>query len=78
MPHLVPIADGGVQAEWHQNGFDIELYISAPYECELLVVDHISGETRVTPLTTDFSPLNRALRELVNYNRQYGARADAG
>src|SRR5262245_46683650 len=43
VPHIVPIANGGVQVEWHQNSLDIELYVAAPYDCELFVNDQLSG-----------------------------------
>ena len=77
-PYLVPVADGGIQIEWHQNRFDIELYIAAPYECELSVHDHISNEIKTFQLTSDFSPLKDALQELVNFNRGIGDVANAG
>jgi hypothetical protein len=77
-PHIVPIPDGGVQVEWHQNQLDIELYIAAPYVCELTVNDLESGETKVFVLTSDFHHLNLALRNLVNYNRHLGPKAHAG
>lgn len=68
-PYLVPVSNGGVQIEWHQNGFDIELYVAAPYDCELTVHDHDSGTTRTYQLSSDFGALKDALRQLVNYNR---------
>lgn len=68
-PYIVPISDGGVQAEWHQNQLDIELYVSAPYACELTVIDHLQNTTETTALTTNFDPLSVALRKLVDYNR---------
>jgi hypothetical protein len=71
-PHIVPVGDGGVQIEWHENQFDIELYIAAPYDCELTVHDVCSGETQVTPLTSDFGPLATAVKNLVDYNRNLG------
>ena len=77
-PHLVPVSDDGLQIEWHQNGFDIELYIASPYECELMVHDHASAETKTYRLTSDFSPLKDALRRLVNFNRNFGQVANAG
>lgn len=77
-PHLVPISDGGVQIEWHQNGFDIELYVAAPYDCELMVHDHNSGETKCYQLKSDFDPLKRAIRDLIDYNRNLNQVANAG
>jgi hypothetical protein len=35
IPQVVPSGTGGVQLEWHQKGIDLELYIAAPYQCEL-------------------------------------------
>lgn len=77
-PHIVPAPDGGVQVEWHQNQMDIELYIAAPYDCELMVHDLRSGEMKVFSLTSDFRNLNSALRDLVDYNRHLAPIAHAG
>ena len=40
IPQVVPSGAGGVQIEWHQKGVDLELHITAPYECELWFQDH--------------------------------------
>lgn len=77
-PQIVPVGDGGLQVEWHQNGLDIELYIAAPYDCELLVHDHYSEESKVTPLTSDFTSFSAALAILVDYNRHLSPIAHAG
>jgi hypothetical protein len=77
-PYIVPVADGGVQAEWHQNQLDIELYVSAPYACELTVIDHLQNTTETVPLTTNFDRLSLALRTLVDYNRHLQPVAHAG
>jgi hypothetical protein len=77
-PHVVPIADGGVQVEWHQNRLDIELYISAPYACELTVIDHLQNTAESIPLTTNFDRLSLALKTLVDYNRHLQPVAHAG
>lgn len=77
-PYLIPVADGGIQIEWHQNKFDIELYIAAPYECELVVNDHVSNETKVFELTSDFRPLKEALRQLIIFNRESIGVANVG
>ena len=70
LPSIVPISSGGVQFEWHQNDLDIELYIAAPYECELSVHDHCSQGAPVTvPLKTDLSVLSEQVRRLVDFNR---------
>ena len=74
-PHIVPISDGGVQVEWHQNQLDVELYISAPYACELTVIDHLQNTTETVSLTTNFDQLSAALKTLVDYNRHLVAHA---
>jgi hypothetical protein len=40
LPQVVPTAMGGVQFEWHERDIDLELHISAPYECEIWFEDH--------------------------------------
>jgi hypothetical protein len=77
-PHIVPIANGGVQAEWHQNHLDVELYISAPYACELTVIDHLQNTSETVSLTTNFDRLSAALKTLVDYNRHLQPVAHAG
>lgn len=77
-PQLVPVADGGVQAEWHQNQLDVELYISAPYACELTIIDHTTNTVETILLTTNFDRLSAALKTLVDYNRHIIPVANAG
>jgi len=65
IPEIVPSSSGGVQFEWHEGGIDLELHISAPYECELWFDDHRSGLEPVSiELSNDFSELQTALRTL--------------
>ena len=37
LPHVVPVATGGVQLEWHVAGFDIEIEVGPDGSCEALV-----------------------------------------
>jgi hypothetical protein len=70
VPSLVPVSTGGVQCEWHQNGLDIELYIEAPYECELTVYDHVTGAPpSIFPLVADLSPLFELVKILTDFTR---------
>jgi hypothetical protein len=64
IPHLVPIASGGIQFEWHENDFDLELTVSAPYEYELWYQDHRSGASESIPLSADLSPLTKQMARL--------------
>ena len=79
LPSVVPVSSGGVQFEWHQNGLDIELYIAAPYDCELSVFDHTTnGPQQTITLTTDLSPLMEHIRRLLDYNRHLQVQAHGG
>ena len=79
VPSIVPISSGGVQFEWHQNGLDIELFIAAPYESELFVHDHRSGDPPETiELKTDLSALSAQVQRLVDFNRHLRADSHAG
>jgi hypothetical protein len=72
LPSVVPVGCGGVQFEWHQNGLDVELYIAAPYDCELSVYDHLTdGPQQVIPITDDFAVLIEFIRQLADFNRQH-------
>lgn len=78
LPSIVPISSGGVQFEWHQNGLDIELFIAAPYDAELFVYDHNSGEPpKTTELKTDLSVLGTQVQRLVDFNRHLPTGAHA-
>jgi hypothetical protein len=78
VPSIVPVSSGGVQFEWHQNGLDIELYVAAPFECELSVHDHNSDAPPIMiPLKTDFSALSEQVRRLVDFNRHLRTHAHA-
>lgn len=78
-PSVVPISTGGVQFEWHQNDLDIELYIAAPNDSELTVIDHVNGsKVEVIHIRTDLSPIGESIAKLVDYNRHIGPLANAG
>jgi hypothetical protein len=65
VPQVVPSAAGGVQLEWHQKGIDLELHVTAPYQCELWFQDHNSIDPPVSmELTDDYSALLRPIELL--------------
>ena len=72
IPHVVPIATGGVQLEWHENDLDLELTISAPYDCELWYDDDRSGASDSIALSTDLSALRTRMMRLVHSERAAG------
>jgi hypothetical protein len=63
-PHVVPSSSGAVQLEWHEKDVDLELYIAAPYECELWFEDHQSGEQLSAELSNDFTLLDDPITKL--------------
>ena len=51
-PSFSPLNDGGVQAEWHRGGLDVEVIFSDdPDESGIYVHDKATGEERELPLT---------------------------
>jgi hypothetical protein len=57
IPHSVPISTGGIQFEWHENDFDLELTVSGPFDCDLWYHDHRTNESGSLHLLADLSPL---------------------
>ena len=43
-PHIGPMWDGGVCAEWHQNGIDLELYVAPDGKVTWSFADMKTGE----------------------------------
>jgi hypothetical protein len=66
VPQVVPSPVGGVQLEWHEKDIDLELHITAPYECELWFEDHRTGKRVSRELSNDFSPLTGPIAELTS------------
>jgi|SRR5215469_1835903 len=66
VPQVVPSPIGGVQFEWHEKNIDLELHITAPYECELWFEDHQTGERISRQLSNDFSSLAAPIAELTS------------
>lgn len=54
-PWVVPLADGGLQLEWHRGGLDIEVAFSADDAPEMHVVD-LDSETQ-----WELDPLSEAI-----------------
>jgi hypothetical protein len=63
LPQVIPSAAGGVQLEWHENGVDLELHITAPYQWELWFRDLQDPNSQPVSLelTDDFSALKRPI-----------------
>ena len=68
IPHVVPSSAGGVQLEWHEKQIDLELHITAPYECEMWFQDRAQGTSTPSALelTDDFGALLEPIRLLTS------------
>ncbi|MFI5020892.1 MAG: hypothetical protein ACHQRJ_04465 [Alphaproteobacteria bacterium] len=64
IPQVVPSSVGGIQLEWHEKDIDLELHVTAPYQCEVWFHDRRSGAPTSTELTNDFSSLSAPISEL--------------
>lgn len=53
-PSIVPIHNGGIQLEWHQNQADLEIAINEPYKGEVYFFDQRSGREICEPISGDF------------------------
>mgnify|MGYP003382453135 CR=1 FL=1 len=63
-PNLVPGSDGTVQIEWHRNGYDVEIDVTAPYEVVAYRHDLVSGNDEEVALQTDFTQIADWIGEL--------------
>lgn len=63
-PQLVPVADGSLRLEWHQNQFDVEIDIDAPYEIQAYRRNLVTGQEEEIEVETDFSALADWVNEL--------------
>ncbi|MCY4657266.1 MAG: hypothetical protein OXC80_10695 [Gammaproteobacteria bacterium] len=67
LPQVVPGSDGTLQLEWHQNGFDIEIDIAAPYEINASRENVNNSEKEIEEITlygNEYTEISNWLREL--------------
>jgi len=64
-PAVVPLADGGVQIEWHRGGLDVEIAFSPGDAPEMYIADHETGASwDLDPSTADFEEVRPLLARL--------------
>ena len=65
-PSVVPTSRGGVQLEWHQRGWDIEVEVSTPHRYALSVYDrYLRTDTEWEgDIAEGGGPLRQALQDL--------------
>lgn len=65
-PAIVPTVFGGVQAEWHQKGLDLEIEVNSPNRFAVYCKDHKTNKVWEDDATTDFKPLASVLERLAD------------
>ena len=65
-PAIVPTVFGGVQAEWHQKGLDLEIEVNSPNRFAVYCKDHKKNKVWEDDATTDFRPLASVLERLAD------------
>ena len=63
-PSVVPTWDGGVQVEWHRNGIDLEIEVSADREPEYYFFDHQSNEEVEGEVRGNLDQLSKCVKKL--------------
>jgi hypothetical protein len=63
-PALVPTGEGGVQIEWHRNGYDVEILILGAYDVLGIRRKLDINEVEEVELQTDFTVLRDWAAEL--------------
>lgn len=56
-PAVVPTASGGLQAEWHRGGYDLELEVSSPYRFEAHLEEVETGRAESRQVISDLRPV---------------------
>lgn len=65
IPSVVPSSAGGIQLEWHEKDIDLELHISAPYQCEMWFQDRRTNQAPLAlDLTSDFAAVVSPIQQL--------------
>lgn len=65
-PAIVPTVFGGVQAEWHQKGLDVEIEVNSPNRFAVYCKDHKKNKVWEYDAAKDFKPLARVLERLAD------------
>lgn len=63
-PSIVPLADGGLQLEWHRGGIDVEIVLSDDEPGIYIEDNNMEGETVEAPLSAAVSEIGRRISQL--------------
>src|SRR5205823_4313543 len=75
-PFIVPLSVGGLQLEWHQQGIDVEVELTAPHRFSVFFRDRVRGEEWEDAVGEDGGRLWHFLDELTK--RRQGVTDRAG
>jgi hypothetical protein len=64
VPAIMPLSYGGIQIEWHRNGWDIEIEISAPNQMHIYQHELASGEEREFDIGADLTGLAEVIESI--------------
>lgn len=66
-PQIVPLSNGSLQLEWHENGVDLEIEIFGPTEISVFFEDHDYPERSFeNDLSVDYSALQYPVARLTH------------
>lgn len=68
LPQLMPLSCGGIQVEWHRNGWDVEIEISKPGQVFVYLCEVSTGKKYEEQLGADFRRLDRAMALVTGRN----------
>jgi hypothetical protein len=63
-PQVTPLADGGVQAEWHSAGHDLEIVVSADERPAYYYFNHESGKDEEAEMEAQYARVQDLIRRL--------------
>jgi hypothetical protein len=64
VPQVVPMHNGGIQFEWHENKMDFEIAICKPNNCEYWYHDYINDMENSGVMTNDFHRIESVIARL--------------
>ena len=64
LPSLVPTSQGGIQAEWHQEGIDLEIEATSSHRFAVYLEDVESGKSEELITMYDFDSLELAMERI--------------
>jgi hypothetical protein len=57
MPSLMPLSNGGLQIEWHRNGWDVEIEVARPNHLHFWAYDISGDREHEFDVSEDIAPL---------------------